>query len=945
MPIFNLKNNLEQITSVQYYDLAGKEQVVDLSSREARALNALSLHPSAVSQVNKGILSLGQSAQKVQTEVLNSVPTFRGVGLVWGGTWVADAVYLSGWVVEYAGLTYVAQVRSVASSTTPDLDTESWKVLSILEPTAFLGVDLATVPEGGIFAKTGGIWAGKLITDANVDSISQGKIAGLVDTISLRLATTGGTMTGFVNLHANPTLALHATTKQYVDLRLPLAGGVLTGALTLAANPTAALHAATKQYVDLLAGVPLAGGTMTGALLLHAEPSQPLQASTKSYADKRLSLAGGTMTGALTLSGSPTSGSHAATKTYADAAGLAGGAMTGMLTLFGPPTAALHAATKAYVDLHVPLSGGSMTGPLHLNTDPTVSTQATRRSWVEAQLADYVPLSGASMTGPLTLSNAPTALAHAATKEYVDLLFAGGGGGLPLAGGTMAGAILGAHGLLQLDGTLPMVGAITTAPLATSATGLYHSTSYDQLAYQGRMVVQRGIVVSPSTDYTVAVGVGVVNADASSNSLVITLGDPATYPASEVIIRKLGSGSFQAVFIEATGLSPLDNDMCMRHDGEAITFFPYAAGWEIVNRAMVSDKRHEVDWITAAVVDPNNTDVSVDLLNRETRAYQINSVSDAGGGDIDITADAGWRSTPLGGLAWGGSTNKTCVVTVEDTTSYNGTHEVVSITNNNTFRITDTWVATETGNVRGVSRLVVNLPHPMQYALSDSPGGGGTPPAGTSITAVSVGQWLASGIGARSATVVNRADGRSTFRVNSTSTGLDVYVHAGILPGNDFGRIVGHSEAVSAAIKFAEAITGATDEGGGTVGLTVADSTGIIAGDTIVVTGSASYNNTYTVLSVTATQAVVTATFSGTETGTITSDNAVLVTMTRNLNLQANEGIRIQSVTFIESSEDYVGVVERIVGTTQVVVHVASVNLAGLTSGAAVATPVFRISF
>jgi alpha-tubulin suppressor-like RCC1 family protein len=48
---------------------------------------------------------------------------------------------------------------------------------------------------------------------------------------------------------------LHASSKGYVDTKaagyLPLTGGTLTGPLTLQANPTTALGAATKQYVDV----------------------------------------------------------------------------------------------------------------------------------------------------------------------------------------------------------------------------------------------------------------------------------------------------------------------------------------------------------------------------------------------------------------------------------------------------------------------------------------------------------------------------------------------------------------------------------------------------------------------------------------------------------------------------------------------------------------------
>lgn len=119
--------------------------------------------------------------------------------------------------------------------------------------------------------------------------------------ISGKLDKTGGTMTGFITLHADPTSALHAATKQYADGKLALSGGTLTGALILAANPTAALGAATKQYVDGIntsiradfatadAGkLSLSGGTMTGAIVLAADPAAALQPATKQYVDGKI---------------------------------------------------------------------------------------------------------------------------------------------------------------------------------------------------------------------------------------------------------------------------------------------------------------------------------------------------------------------------------------------------------------------------------------------------------------------------------------------------------------------------------------------------------------------------------------------------------------------------------------------------------------------------------
>jgi hypothetical protein len=161
----------------------------------------------------------------------------------------------------------------------------------------------------------------------------------------------GGTKTttvfGPLVLAADPTAALQAATKQYVDNKpsgssitvsdtppaSPVAGALwwesdtgnlyiyyddgnssqwvlaapqpdvgqfvqktgdtMTGALVLPADPTTALQAATKQYVDNKPGSPdntkvlKAGDTMTGPLVLPADPATALQAATKQYVDNK----------------------------------------------------------------------------------------------------------------------------------------------------------------------------------------------------------------------------------------------------------------------------------------------------------------------------------------------------------------------------------------------------------------------------------------------------------------------------------------------------------------------------------------------------------------------------------------------------------------------------------------------------------------------------------
>lgn len=98
-----------------------------------------------------------------------------------------------------------------------------------------------------------------------------------------RVSKTGDTMTGQLTLPGNPTNALHAATKAYVDAAsgtdlsnyytraeanaqfVDTAGDTMTGFLTLHANPTNSLHAVTKQYVDGL----LSGSTIpTGVIVM-----------------------------------------------------------------------------------------------------------------------------------------------------------------------------------------------------------------------------------------------------------------------------------------------------------------------------------------------------------------------------------------------------------------------------------------------------------------------------------------------------------------------------------------------------------------------------------------------------------------------------------------------------------------------------------------------------
>jgi hypothetical protein len=102
-----------------------------------------------------------------------------------------------------------------------------------LENPTFTGT--VTLPTGTV---TAGMILDGTIVNADINAsaaIAQSKIDGLTTDLSAKLALAGGTMTGAITLHADPSSALHATTKQYVD---NTASGVVAKPQVLAATST-----------------------------------------------------------------------------------------------------------------------------------------------------------------------------------------------------------------------------------------------------------------------------------------------------------------------------------------------------------------------------------------------------------------------------------------------------------------------------------------------------------------------------------------------------------------------------------------------------------------------------------------------------------------------------------------------------------------------------------
>lgn len=187
-----------------------------------------------------------------------------GAGLAGGGDLTTDRTFDVG-----AGTGITVSANDIAVNRTV---TDTW----------YAAPGAASPPNGTASGDLSGTYpspqiAAGVIVDADVNAsaaIQQSKISGLTASLSGKADTTvdhiaGAGLTGGGTLAANRTFNVGAGTgitvnaddvainTTYTDGRyLLLSGGTLTNFLTLHADPTAGTHAATKQYVDnLLTGL------------------------------------------------------------------------------------------------------------------------------------------------------------------------------------------------------------------------------------------------------------------------------------------------------------------------------------------------------------------------------------------------------------------------------------------------------------------------------------------------------------------------------------------------------------------------------------------------------------------------------------------------------------------------------------------------------------------
>ncbi len=160
-----------------------------------------------------------------------------------------------------AGLTagsYIDVIRTGAPGVYNGTVAETWNVKG--EVTSVPNSLVARNAQSDIFAreitasqgfKGNADSATKLQTPKAINGVNFDGSQNITIFDSSKVPLSGGTLTGYLTLHAGPTNLMHAVNKDYTDQTfLKLSGGTLTGPVYLSGGPTSNSEAANKKYVD-----------------------------------------------------------------------------------------------------------------------------------------------------------------------------------------------------------------------------------------------------------------------------------------------------------------------------------------------------------------------------------------------------------------------------------------------------------------------------------------------------------------------------------------------------------------------------------------------------------------------------------------------------------------------------------------------------------------------
>jgi hypothetical protein len=217
---------------------------------------------SAIAYKINQIVNYGGSLYRAKSDNTNTNPTNTAIwdkvvpGISVRGDWTTATQYATDEVVSYGGNTYISILPHASTTFATDLAANKWQKFN--SGIRWRGAWVSTTQ----YFKDDVVKAGSSSFIAAVDTIGGSNPAGGTNADWTNFATgaegflskDGDTMLGMLTLFANPTDALHAATKQYVDEFLRrTTGGTITGPI-VANGTTASYTAQNGAVINIIGG-------------------------------------------------------------------------------------------------------------------------------------------------------------------------------------------------------------------------------------------------------------------------------------------------------------------------------------------------------------------------------------------------------------------------------------------------------------------------------------------------------------------------------------------------------------------------------------------------------------------------------------------------------------------------------------------------------------------
>jgi hypothetical protein len=242
---------------------------------------------------------------KLSVPDFDQVPWDTDVNTNWAVLDAAVGLFTA--IPDMTGVWKNATAYAYGQSAVDSADSSIWScVQSHTSSAAPLSFANERVSFPGRWASTGPsaqFWADQAAASSSSAAASAAAAANSAAAAVGALPLTGGTMTGFITLHADPSAAMHAATKEYVDARvggvgyLPITGGTLTGPLYAGGNGIGYMNIAVADRI-------LVGFGWNGAIYATVNGAVWGNLATQSYVyNGFLPLTGGNLTGTIYTTG------------------------------------------------------------------------------------------------------------------------------------------------------------------------------------------------------------------------------------------------------------------------------------------------------------------------------------------------------------------------------------------------------------------------------------------------------------------------------------------------------------------------------------------------------------------------------------------------------------------------------------------------------------------